>query len=943
MLQNSADCVVFIGCGVLGPDIKHAAEELGVGMKKKMLEGGLHNTPVLLKKKLQEAIDEAASCPDCRRIIVGYGLCGKGTVGIQARRVPLIFPKVHDCIALFMGSDREYKRQFSKYPGTYYLSSGWYLGHQKQKKDGEERVWIGDRSMGCSEIKKRYGEKGGGNIIGFFSSWQSNYQRAAFIDTGLRSSEKHAEHARKMAEKYKWKYDRIPGNHKLLRCLLKAEKSERDILVVPPGHVTYYSAVDNGLAAAKPEQLSVHSGYSSKKLFIGNDDDRQLSLQYGLGIDAGGTYTDAAIWDFKEGALKCKNKALTTRWDFSLGIDQALCGLDESLLHQVGLVSVSTTLATNAIVEGDDERAGLLLMPGPGGIDDTMISHEPMIRIDGRMSISGKELQKVDPGEVRSAAQLLIKRHGVTSFAVSGFGGSVNPDHELEIKSILEEETGMAVCCGHELSDLLNFIVRAQTAVLNARIIPRMLKFFRELKLVLEKRNIITPLMVVKGDGTLISEKLALERPVETILSGPAASVAGARLLTGLDDAVIVDIGGTTTDTADLGKGEVEVCESGARVGGIATHVKALNMRSIGLGGDSQILWKKGKLELGPRRVAPLVMADCQSAEGLEEAFQYMERTDLDRTNSDLSQTILMAVEGEFPFQPTKGEEQLYKLLRSRPHCLEELTAPMNLASIRFLDLERLEGCGLVIRCGLTPTDILHQTGRFVQWPVAPAHRMMNILSSLLRTGVGDLADMVVKRFEWDLAKEILKKQLSKDVDIDGQEECRLSAHMMNAIISGEGKNYVMSVRLQNPIVGIGAPSGYFLPGAAKKLGGKVVIPENADVANALGAITSHILVKRHVSIQAANSFGFIVRGVPGRKQFNKIEDAEQWAVDYLKGKVREIALEAGTSSRSVAIKIEDRTVGSADGTPLFLERVLSATLTGIPDVMLKPEVLMRN
>lgn len=144
----------------------------------------------------------------------------------------------------------------------------------------------------------------------------------------------------------------------------------------------------------------------------------------------------------------------------------------------------------------------------------------------------------------------------------------MNPSHELEVKKILQQETGMVVTCGHELSNLLNFIVRAQTAVLNVRIVQRMIKFFKELDCVLKARGINAPVMVVKGDGTLMSSVMAKERPVETILSGPAASVAGAKLLTGLDDATVVDIGGTTTDIADLSEGIVNVCESGARVGG---------------------------------------------------------------------------------------------------------------------------------------------------------------------------------------------------------------------------------------------------------------------------------------------------------------------------------------------------------------------------------------
>lgn len=158
--------VYFIGCGVLGPDINHVAKKLNLALKKKMLPGGLHNTPNLLRRQLQAGIDEAATDASCARIIVGYGLCGKGTVGIHApKKVPLVFPKVHDCIALFMGSDRKYKEEFAKFPGTYYLSTGWY---QEKEKPTEERIWVGNEAMGSREITEKYGKKSGQEIIDFF-------------------------------------------------------------------------------------------------------------------------------------------------------------------------------------------------------------------------------------------------------------------------------------------------------------------------------------------------------------------------------------------------------------------------------------------------------------------------------------------------------------------------------------------------------------------------------------------------------------------------------------------------------------------------------------------------------------------------------------------------------------------------------------------------------
>jgi N-methylhydantoinase A/oxoprolinase/acetone carboxylase beta subunit len=150
------------------------------------------------------------------------------------------------------------------------------------------------------------------------------------------------------------------------------------------------------------------------------------------------------------------------------------------------------------------------------------------------------------------------------------------------------------------LSTILDFTIRATTAVLNARIIPRLGRLIVNLENALKRKGIFAPIVVVKGDGTLMRAEMAKQRPVETIFSGPAASVAGARHLTGLEDALVVDVGGTTTDTAAVENGRVRVCSTGSTVAGRRTHVRALDIRTAGLGGDSLINREKGKFSIGP-------------------------------------------------------------------------------------------------------------------------------------------------------------------------------------------------------------------------------------------------------------------------------------------------------------------------------------------------------
>jgi N-methylhydantoinase A/oxoprolinase/acetone carboxylase beta subunit len=940
--MQQSKTIHLIACGVLAPDLKQIAAKLNISLTMNFLPGGLHDRPDELRARLQDAVDAAAKAEHCDRIVIGYGICGRGTVGIKAPHVPLVFPRVHDCIALFMGSDRTYQKEFAKYPGTFYLSAGWYREKGSPNEHEDRKIWIGSETLGCRELKEKYGEQGGNRIIDFFNTWHHNYQRAAFIDTGTDNSLKYEEQAKEMAREHNWKYERIEGDLSLMTRLMTQLHSDEEILVVPSGHFTVYSPLkggQGGLESAPQLETRLPKSSGIRHVIHDEETDRGLSIRYGLGIDAGGTYTDTVIYDFKEKKILHKHKALTTKWDFSIGIDNALSGLKTELLSKVELVSVSTTLATNAIVEGEGQKTGLLLMDGGGLISGELISHSPRYTVNGYINISGEEIEPVDEEEIRSVARKMVRLDGVTAFAVSGFAGNINPVHELAVKRIIEEETGMVACCGHELSDLLNFAVRAQTAVLNARIIPRMVKFFRELGLVLNRRGIAAPVMVVKGDGTLMSDVMALERPVETTLSGPAASVAGAKLLTGLSNAMVVDVGGTTTDTADICDDLVAVCESGAHVGGFVTHVKALDMRTSGLGGDSLIRWKPGREEfsIGPGRVGPLVWAGHISKGSVYEALRYMEQ----HSQHKLEQVVFVAMEGQFPFEPAEQELCIYDLLRQRPHAPEELAAKLNILSPQFLPMARMEESGLVQRCGLTPTDLLHVKGDFSRWGPEPARRMLTMLSSITQKGIPDLVEELLGQIHQKLALELLKKQLFKDIPEEEAERSSVAQQLILNILepenqkSSKNSRYRLWAELHHPVIGIGAPVQHFLPQAGKLLNAEVIIPPDADVANAVGAITSRIMIKQKLVICPNSAGHYVVEGVAGNLSFKTITEAEAWGVEYLKKSVRTQALKAGTTRKTIAMETDDRVVDAGNGLSLFLYRSITATLQGSPDLVL--------
>ena len=222
-------------------------------------------------------------------------------------------------------------------------------------------------------------------------------------------------------------------------------------------------------------------------------------------------------------------------------------------------------------------------------------------KVKGRFDIMGRLKEELDESELRSV--LLDMKGMVEALAISGYASVRNPKHEQEVKRLADEILNIPVVCAHQLTSALGFHHRTVTAVLNGRLIPIIDVLLRSAKNVLQEKRISAPIMIVKGDGTLMNESLAKQRPIETILSGPAASVIGGLALTKSKDGIVLDMGGTTTDIANVTGGKVNIKAEGAKVGGWFTRVKAVEISTFGLGGDSRIcLDKKGNLRIGPEK-----------------------------------------------------------------------------------------------------------------------------------------------------------------------------------------------------------------------------------------------------------------------------------------------------------------------------------------------------
>ena len=323
-----------------------------------------------------------------------------------------------------------------------------------------------------------------------------------------------------------------------------------------------------------------------------------------IGIDVGGTTTDAVVVD---GNKVVKTAYVPTNHDnllkcLLLALDELVQGIDTGKIERVVL---STTLITNMIAEGKTDPVALVLIPGPGTNPRDYALGESII-LDGAIDFRGKEIDRLKESQIKEAASK-IRAQGLSRVAVVGKFCQRNHAHELKVAEILAAALpGVKIEMGHKVSGQLNFPRRAATTMLTAATKDSYERFAKDVAAALKERRISAPVYILKADGGTLPLDKSVQMPVETIFSGPAASIMGVLALTDPgQSSVVVDIGGTTTDLALILSGKPLLSAKGARVGSLLTQVRAFAVKSVAIGGDSVVTVCCGSLTVGPHRDGP--------------------------------------------------------------------------------------------------------------------------------------------------------------------------------------------------------------------------------------------------------------------------------------------------------------------------------------------------
>lgn len=615
-----------------------------------------------------------------------------------------------------------------------------------------------------------------------------------------------------------------------------------------------------------------------------------------LGIDTGGTFTDGVLLDPERHEIIKTAKVLTTHHDLQICISQIIDRLvpeDSPEIEEINLVSLSTTLATNAIVEGKSRPVALFLL----GYDPELVykfdfHHQlgtPHFHfLQGGMDLQGREQAPLD--EDALAAKVVALKDQVEAFAVSSYAGTFNGSHEQKAQEIIRGLSGLPVVQGHHLTSRLNSIHRATTATLNAGLLSTAYDFMNTVQAMLSRRGICCPLAMVRGDGSLVRAGFASHRPVEIIHSGPATSAIGGLYLAKVASGLVVDIGGTTTDFALVQNGQVLLDGGEASVGGFPTSVRTIRSRSFGLGGDSHIRFDpRGHLTVGPERVIPI----SYLAHVYPEVRQDLENwllTAPEKFYSDKLEYWLLRREPLQPFSDPRTNRVL-DLLRDGPKRLPVLLKQAGAKSTVQVDGHQLMSQDIISCAGLTPTDLLHVTGEYAPWDREIARKVVERIARMLEMRPDAFIQGVFHWMTRSIVAEIIHFLTGQPVpeEINGKNGS-LARWLFEQNISHADNFLGCQFQLKVPLIGIGAPARAFLSPVAEVLGTQVIFPAHYEVANAVGTVVGSVLVRKDAEVlpqvSGPSITGYMAQVGSEQRVFEKRAEA----LDFARSRILELA-----------------------------------------------------
>jgi N-methylhydantoinase A/oxoprolinase/acetone carboxylase beta subunit len=534
---------------------------------------------------------------------------------------------------------------------------------------------------------------------------------------------------------------------------------------------------------------------------------------YGIGIDTGGTYTDAVLFDLREHQVISASKRPTVHHCLERSIVQALDDIfPVDNAQSVRKISFSTTLATNAIAEGRISKVGLIVIGQVKPFDAPVV----LVRyVEGGHDHLGQEVLPLNVEQIVDAVHS-FKGH-VDAYAVAASLSIENQTHEQVAAKAIELIDRKPVVCSSDVSSKAGISERAVTAVLHASLMPVIQGFVTQVNQLKNDRFVTADMRIIKGDATGDDLTQAVARAASTVASGPAATAYFGARSAAAKLAMVVDVGGTTTDITFIKNGKPVISNEGSLIDRWQTHIDAVDMHTVGIGGDSLVrLNRSGQLAVGPLRVQPLAMAqevpDPASWIGAENRSRW-----------------IFNVNSNEPDQPAALDPVVAHLLCEKGATPADMIAQLGMSDFG-LDrrLEVLAFNSQISAVGFTPTDALHVLGKSQLGDAAASIAGARILADLRGETIEAFSNAVLDATHQKIADAILTYAFKKQ-----------TGNSIEAVTSLNQDAWLVSCRfkLEVPIVGIGAAARHLLLEVADRLHTQAIFPSHFEVGNALGAI----------------------------------------------------------------------------------------------------------
>ena len=550
-------------------------------------------------------------------------------------------------------------------------------------------------------------------------------------------------------------------------------------------------------------------------------------MRYVLGIDTGGTYTDAVIIDPSDNSIICKSKAPTTHRDLSLGIGAAITSLGFEKNSGIDRVHLSTTVAANSILEKNFERCGLLQI----GRDADCIVPAGYFMTIKKPNLSHDNINKCKINEMSEIKKMFSGN--VENIVVTSHDGDM--ECEIMVTTMIKRELGIKALSATRLWDHEDYRDRTVATLLSTHLMPVVDDLINGVRTVMAENDINAEVFIVNALGGLMSCDEARAKPLSTVFSGLATSVKGGIALTDESDFLLIDMGGTSSDVTRVVNREFREIKKNAKIDVFNINEDTMDIKCYGIGGDSHIrITHGGRIDVGPGRAEPLCRASEEFPHLIHELKKFKRPLNYEMvTAQDVDCYMgsgIATVSGLTVF-----EQKIVEYIAKMPHNIFQIAEHFNVDP-DALHMDRLVRKDAARLISFTPTDILHAEGRFSRWDKSASDAAVRIMSDILGISRGQFLEKINDEVTKRLAEVCMQGIAAfEEVEFDFDNHAG-ATFLLEHFFDEEAALLEMGFTINKPIVALGAPARAWLDQVAKKLSTIAVYPEHGEVANAYGA-----------------------------------------------------------------------------------------------------------